>query len=145
MTKKIILVLVLTLLLPLFSIAQCKEFAKNEGLPLLGPYTQSGRYHALLLYEGEQIKMYKTLTKGIDYRFILSVGDGLPQNTNFIIMNWKKEIIFDNAKNDFDKLFDYSCQKSQRVLIVVKVPRNNNSEKEKSACVSLITGFKKTE
>ena len=66
--------LTLTALLPSQGKAQCKEFTENEVLPLLEDYVISGRYSAVKLYEGEEILIFKTLSKGISYRFIVK-GD----------------------------------------------------------------------
>ena len=49
--------------------AQCKQFSELEVMPLLGDYIISGRYNTLKLREGEEILIFKTLSKGIDYRW----------------------------------------------------------------------------
>ena len=58
--------------LPSISQAQCKDFSEKEVMPMLGEYIVSGRYNTLKLREGEEILIFKTLSKGINYRIIKS-------------------------------------------------------------------------
>ena len=139
--KKInILILIISLsILPFFSSAQCREFTEKEAIPLLGNYILSGRYHSLKLTEGEKILIFKTLNRGIIYRFVIIGEKQLPENIEMKITDWNDKVIYHNANDDYSKIFDYDNKKTQRIKIFIKVPEVNN--KPKRGCVGLVIGI----
>lgn len=123
--------------------AQCKDFTENEALPLLEDYILSGRYNSVKLYEGEEILVFKTLSKGITYRFVVKGSSDLPKNIEFEVRNWNGAVIYSNKDNEYNAVWDFNCDKTQRVKVFVKVPSVNNSKEPQRGCVSLVTGIKK--
>jgi len=129
--------------LPLTVNAQCKEFTENEALPLLGDFILSGRYNAVKLYEGEEILVFKTLSKGITYRFIVKGSSDLPKNIEFEVRDWNGNPIFLNKDKNYTSVWDYNCDKTQRIKVFVKVPVVSKSKEPQSGCITLVTGIKK--
>lgn len=139
--KKIILLFTIFFLSNL-SFGQCKEFTNQKVIPLLGDYLPTGKYHALVLREGEEILIFKTLNKGINYRFVVMSEDAIPQPM-FKIVDWENNIIFDNQKHGNTNKFDYICPITQRVKIIISVPISSTQTKNiKTGCVSLAIGIK---
>ena len=104
--QKIITAIILCLMaLPSESQAQCKEFSEKEVMPLLGEYIVSGRYNTLKLREGEEILIFKTLSKGIDYRIIVKCVDSLAANLHFTITDWEDNTIYDNQSQGSPRRF----------------------------------------
>ena len=135
--------LTLSALLPLQGKAQCKEFTETEVLPLLDDYVISGRYSAIKLYEGEEILIFKTLSKGISYRFIVKGDNELPPNIEYSIEDWDGEKIYNNKSDDLKSVWDYECDKTQRIKIFVKVPAVSKENTEpKRGCVTILSGIK---
>lgn len=111
-------------------------------MPLLGDYIISGRYNTLKLREGETILVFKTLSKGINYRIIVKAVDSLATNLHFTVTNWEDETIFDNASTDRGYKWDYLSEKTQRIKINVSVPKTNEKGPLKEGCVTVLTGIK---
>ena len=135
--------LTLSALLPTQAKAQCKEFTETEVLPLLEDYVISGRYSAVKLYEGEEILIFKTLSKGISYRFIVKGDNELPQDIEYSIEDWDGEKIYNNKTDDMKSVWDYECDKTQRIKIFVKIPAVSKENTEpKRGCVTILSGIK---
>lgn len=135
--------LTLSVSVPLQSKAQCKEFTEAEVLPLLEDYVISGRYSAVKLYEGEEILIFKTLSKGISYRFIIKGDDQLPEQLEFSIEDWDGEKLYNNKSDEYKSVWDYECNKTQRIKIFVKVPLVSKENAEpKRGCVTILSGIK---
>jgi hypothetical protein len=122
--------------------AQCKQFSELEVMPLLGEYIISGRYNTLKLREGEEILIFKTLSKGIDYRILVKCVDSLATNLHFTIKDWEDNTIYDNETNDYNFKWDYKSDKTQRIKINVFVPKTSENSPLKEGCVTVITGIK---
>lgn len=144
MKKNIIFIALIFLLLPIFSNAQCKEFTEETAIPMLGDFILSGRYNSIKMAEGEQMLIFKTLNKGITYRFIICGADELPKDIEFEILDWDDEQIYNNRVDDYSKIWDYKSEETQRIKIVIKIPEEGKTEGEKG-CVSLLTGIKNLE
>ncbi len=145
MTSKIKFLLIFLLFnFAINSTAQCKSFAEVQAEKLLGNYIQSGRYNALKLDEGDEMLMYKTLSPGLNYRFIVIGSSDLPANIEFKVLDWNKNVLFDNKKNNYVNHWDFKSAQNQRVRIWVKVPLVNESKRPLRGCIAIITGFKRS-
>ena len=122
--------------------AQCKQFSENEVMPLLGEYIISGRYNTLKLREGEEILIFKTLSKGIDYRIIVKCVDSLATSLHYTIVDWEDNILYDNAEHNNSYKWDFKSEKTQRIKINVTVPKSSEQPPLKEGCVTVITGIK---
>ena len=111
-------------------------------MPQLGEYIISGRYNTLKLREGEEILIFKTLSKGIDYRILVRCVDSLANHLHFTIKDWEDNTIYDNEKNNYNYKWDYKSEKTQRIKINVFVPKSSEDSPLKEGCVTVITGIK---
>ncbi len=142
---KKIKILLLTIFLTtsfLWADAQCRQFTQNEVVPMLDDFILSGRYNSLKMYEGEELLIYKTLTKDITYRFIVKSQADLPNNISMKITTWNDDEIYNNQNDEYNAVFDYENKKTQRVKIFIIVPEAKAEAKEKSGCVGLVIGLK---
>ena len=129
--------------LPSKTQAQCKQFSETEVMPLLGEYIISGRYNTLRLREGEEILIFKTLSKGINYRIVVKCEDSLATNLHYVIKDWEDATLYDNAEHSNSYKWDYSSDKTQRIKINVYVPKSSaDGEPLKEGCVTVLTGIK---
>lgn len=126
--------------------AQCKEFNENEAMPLLydnatdEQFMLSGRYNTVKLCEGDDMLVFKSLAKGLKYRFIVKGDKTLPQDINMVIESWDGDIIYDNKDHNYESAWSYANKKTQRVKIYIKVPKTNAGSST-SGCLSFITGL----
>ncbi len=139
--KKILLTATILFIGIFATFAQCKNFTNQTVVPELGDYLLTGKYHSLKLSEGEEILIFKTINKGINYRFVIMSDDNIPQ-PQFMIIDWENNLIFDNTEHGNAISFDYSCNKTQRIKIVIKVPRSTETPQINEGCVSLVMGIK---
>lgn len=103
------------------SYSQCKGFAKKICKFELMPYIHDGNYHAAILTEGEEAELYKTFYSGQDYRIAICGTDALPE-INFQIIDSYKNVLYDNAKNNNSRIWDFKLEASQQLKIAIKVP-----------------------
>ncbi len=122
--------------------SQCKEFTEQDVMPLLGDYIISGRYNSIRLFEGEEMLIFKTLSKGINYRFVVKGDKEFPRKVEFEVEDWDGNKMFQNKRQNFAEVWDYTCDKPQRIKIYIKVPSGQNVSDPKRGCVSLLTGIK---
>ena len=122
--------------------AQCKTFARRDCLPLLGPYTHDGNFHAAVLVEGEEAEMYKTFYSDMDYRVAICGEESLT-NIEFFIMDSNRNIIYSSRENNNSKTWDFKLQHSQQLKFVVRVGSTSQSSGRPptSGCVSIMFGF----
>ncbi len=129
------------------SMAQCNDFTESEVLPLLSDgndnYIISGKYNSIPLIEGDDMLIFRSLTKGIKYRFIAKADDKILKNVYFVIESWQGDTLYNSSKDGYKNYFDFDNRKlNQRIKIYVKVPNPNNGEPLKTGCVSVVTGIK---
>ncbi len=122
--------------------AQCKGFAKKICKLELIPYIHDGNYHAAILTEGEEAELYKTFYSGQHYRLVVCGSDALP-DIEFKVIDAYKNVLYDNTKNNLERVWDFQLEASQQLKITVKVPTSNEqSEYPASGCVAIMFGFK---
>lgn len=139
--KIIVALFIFLMATPSGSLAQCKEFSETEVMPMLGEYIVSGRYNTLKLREGEEILIFKTLSKGIDYRIIVKCVDSLATDLHFTVTDWEDNTIYDNAESKSD-MWDFKCDKTQRIKINVYVPKTSEKPPLKEGCMTVLTGIR---
>jgi hypothetical protein len=124
--------------------AQCKIFVKTNCIPHLQPYIHDGNYQAVMMAEGEEAEVYKTIFAGQRYRLFICIDDALP-NVEFVVSDIRRTILFDNRKNENVKVWDFKAESSQQIKITVRIPKfqkQSNGEKESIfGCVGLIFGL----
>ena len=103
--------------------AQCKSFVKNGCLPQLAPFIHDGNYQAVMMSEGEEAEVYKTVFAGQKYRLFVCTDDVLPA-VEFVVSDIRRTILFDNRKNENIKMWDFKSETSQQIKITIRIPKS---------------------
>ena len=126
------------------SIAQCKSFVKNSCAPQLKPYIHDGNYQAVMMSEGEDAEVYKTIFAGQQYRLLVCVDQTLP-DVEFVVTDIRRTVLFDNRKHDNVKFWDVKADASQQIKITIRIPKTKKpggAEQELTfGCVGLLFGL----
>ena len=124
--------------------AQCKAFVKANCLPMLAPFVHDGSYQAVVMSEGEEAEIYKTIFAGQKYRLFICVDDNLP-NVEFIVSDIHRNILFDSRKNGNVRKWDFSPDASQQIKVTIRIPKSSkvgDNEKELAfGCVAVLFGL----
>jgi hypothetical protein len=141
------LAMIAFLLVSVFSMpdasAQCKSFVKNSCLPQLAPYIHDGSYQAVIMSEGEEAEVYKTIFGGQHYRLLVCLDDVLP-HVEFVVTDIRRTILFDNRKNNNVKFWDFKADASQQIKITIRIPKSpkkNGAQELKFGCVGVLFGL----
>ena len=139
---QIVIILTILALVPFFGKAQCKGFAKKVCKSELAPYIHDGNYNAAILTEGEDAELYKTFYAGQNYRIYICGSDALPE-IEFQVLDVNRNVLYDNRKNDYSRVWDFKLQSSQQLIISLRV-KNSEGESEElvSGCVAIMFGIK---
>ena len=121
------------------ALAQCKAFVKSSCLPQLAPYIHDGSYQAVVMSEGEEAEVYKTIFAGQQYRLFICSEDALP-NIEFVVSDIRRTILFDNRKNGNVKVWDFKAEASQQIKITIRVPKPQKEEIV-FGCVGVLFGL----
>ena len=123
--------------------AQCKAFVKTGCLPNLSLYIHDGSYQAVVMSEGEEAEIYKTIFAGQQYRLHVCSDDNLP-DIEFVISDIQRNILFDNRKNNYTKQWDFKSTTSQQIKVTIRVPKTKKGAQEKEltfGCVGILFGL----
>lgn len=139
---QVFIVLTILALVPLYGNAQCKSFAKKVCKLELTPYIHDGNYNAAILTEGEDAELYKTFYAGQNYRIYICGSDALPE-IEFQVLDVNRNVLYDNRKNDYSRIWDFKLQASQQLIISLRV-KNSEEETDElvSGCVAIMFGIK---
>jgi hypothetical protein len=102
--------------------AQCKSFVKSLCLPQLEKYIHDGNYQAVMMSEGEEAEVYKTIFAGQQYRLLVCIDNSLP-NVEFVVSDIRRNILFDSRKNGNVKFWDFKSDASQQIKITIRIPK----------------------
>jgi len=122
------------------ALAQCKSFVKSSCIPQLTPYIHDGNYQAVIMSEGEEAEVYKTIFSGQPYRLIVCVDDILP-NVEFVVSDIRRNILFDNRKNGNVKIWDFKFDASQQIKVTIRIPKSSKQgtgERDLFGCVGVL-------
>lgn len=139
---QILIVLTVLALIPFSGNSQCKSFAKKVCKTELMPYIHDGNYNAAILTEGEDAELYKTFYAGQNYRIYICGSDALPE-IEFQVLDVNRNVLYDNRKNDYSRVWDFKLESSQQLIISLRV-KNSEGESEElvSGCVAIMFGIK---
>lgn len=139
---QIFIVFTVLALIPFHSHSQCKSFAKKVCKTELIPYIHDGNFNAAILTEGEDAELYKTFYAGQNYRIYICGSDALP-DIEFQVLDVNRNVLYDNRKNDYSRVWDFKLESSQQLIISLRV-KNNEGESEElvSGCVAIMFGIK---
>ena len=143
MTNKNIIklfLLILTLNLPLWSMAQCMGFAKNKCLPKLSPYNNSGQMYNTTLLSGDRTELSMTFYAGQNYRILVCAQKELGE-VQFKLKDVNNNVIFSNK--GYGNLWDFNVQVTQELTIEATTPASDPDViLDNSGCVAILVGFK---
>ena len=111
--------------------AQCKSFVKSTCIAQLETYIHDGSYQAVIMSEGEEAEVYKTIFAGQRYRLLVCVDNSLP-GVEFVVSDIRRNILFDNRKNGNVTIWDFKPDASQQIKVTIRIPKvpKQGSEKE---------------
>lgn len=126
--------------------AQCKSFVKSKCIVQFDTYMHDGNYQAVIMSEGENAEVHKTIFAGQRYRLLVCTDNSLP-NMEFVVSDISRNILFDNRKNGNVTFWDFKPEASQQIKVTIRIPKSqkqNASEKETaSGCVAVLFGLLK--
>lgn len=124
--------------------AQCKSFVKSTCLPQLAPYIHDGSYQAVIMNEGEEAELYKTIFAGQQYRLYICADTNLP-GVEFVVSDVHRNILFDNRKNGNATHWDFKADASQQIKVTVRIPKSKkqggNEQELLFGCVGILFGI----
>ena len=139
---QILIILTILALIPIYGNSQCKSFAKKVCRLELEPYIHDGNFNAAVLTEGEDAELYKTFYAGQNYR-IYVCGSGALPDIEFQVLDVSRNVLYDNRKRDYSRIWDFKLESSQQLIISLRV-RNSEGETDElvSGCVAIMFGLK---
>ena len=120
--------------------AQCKIFVRNSCLPHLQPYIHDGGYQAVMMSPGEEAEVYKTIFAGQHYRLHICIDNQLP-GVEFIVSDIRRNILFDNRKNENVRFWDFKPEASQQIKVTIRIPKPQGLNEEIYGCVGMLFGL----
>lgn len=129
----------------LFGKTKCKSFATTYALGLLDTlqYTPNGRYTALKLYDGDEVRMFKTISRDLDYRAVVALSNDLPEKSKIQILDFNHKVLKTNEKGKRSLVWDFTSETTQRLIIAIKIPAHKDENIEQTGCVAIMFGVKK--
>ena len=126
-----------------FVLAQCNSFNKKTCMPELKEYTHNGQYNSTVLSPGETAELEMNLFSDNEYRIVVC-GQEILGDLQYKITDEKGTVIFDNKDHQMAKMWDFTVQSTQKLIIEVTVPQGKKSANEMtvSGCASVLVGFK---
>ena len=122
--------------------AQCLDFVKTDGFEKLNTdlYVPEGRFDALTLSEGDNLKVYKSFFRGRTYKIVVTAEENIGV-LNFQVKTMQGDLIFDNSQNNNIDSWEYTSDRNQNLMITIELPSNSDSKIE-TGCVAVILGYK---
>ena len=124
--------------------AQCKSFVKIGCLPQLTPFIHDGNYQAVMMSEGEEAEVYKTIFAGQKYRLLVCIDNALP-SVEFVVTDIRRTILFDSRKNGNVKFWDFKTDASQQIKVSIRIPKSqkqgNGDQELIFGCVGVLFGL----
>jgi hypothetical protein len=123
--------------------AQCRNYTKNQCLPMLDGYVASDSYNSARFSPGESAELTMTFTEGVEYRLLVCAQSILGEVT-FNVFDDENTLLYSNAEKGNNPLFDFKVAGTQQLTIQVQVPAQATpSNLVPQGCVSIALGYKK--
>jgi hypothetical protein len=116
----------------------------SKGVWLYNAQSKSGLFN-----QGSTSKIRCVIYKGMDYRINVCCETSLGDQLNYKVFDARtNELLYDNATNQNESLFEFQSTVTRQLIIEVSVP-NGATEKDKhkpleAACVGLLIEHKVT-
>lgn len=89
---------------------------------------------------GEEAEVYKTIFAGQQYRLLICVDNQLP-GVEFVVSDIRRNILFDNRRNDNVRFWDFRPEASQQIKVTIRIPRIPGSSEIIHGCVGMLFGL----
>ena len=159
MSRKILNILVLSLILPIIAQAQCKEYIKSIAPEAVEPYVMDGNFFSPVVYEGEEIVLTRTFLAGQKYK-VAVLGMDLFEK-QITVKDADGFIVFKNYKirksekaeyyTDYEgykmpclgsHFWEFELEESQNLTIIVQLERKARRRKDRlRGCLGIVIGF----
>jgi len=139
--KKYIFLLLLWIVMPIVSLAQCNEYSKKECLPLLKPFTFSGQLNNAVMSQGETAELQLTFYKDQEYRLLVKGEDNLGK-IQYQMYDTDYNLLYDSASEEFPIFWDFMVENTDDFIIRVIIPEGYSPKNIESGCVAILVGFR---
>ena len=121
--------------------AQCRIFVRT-CVTELHPYIHDGSYQAVIMTQGEEAEVYKTVFAGQQYRLYICADHTLP-NVEFIVSDFRRNILFDNRKNNNTTVWNFKFDSSQQIKVTIRIPKSSQGDATGHVfgCVGVLFGL----
>jgi len=133
-------VVLVIMLMPLASDAQCRAFTKNRCLPLLDGYVQNDNYNSAMLVPGDEAELLLTFYGGKEYRLAVCAHPILGR-VDYEITDTSGESVF-SGNSDSSGNFDFKMANTQQLIVKLRVPVQQTTVSSHEGCVSVMIGSK---
>lgn len=131
----------LAIMLPTLAFSQCRRFAKNKCMPALGEYIPNDNFNSAILVPGDEAELSMTFYAGQEYRVMLCTEEILGE-VQYQILNGDGEKVYD-SETSFDSQLDFSVASTQKLSMVIKVPKHDNPNSLiHEGCATVLIGYK---
>lgn len=118
----------------------CRELA-NKGIEILNEksYIPDGRFNSTLLKQNDITQVYKPFIHGKKYMIVINTDDTLP-GFEVTLSDMTRKIIYKKNTSENKLAFEYTPDKSQNLIISVKVNSSEDLGPDIRGCVNIIIG-----
>jgi len=139
--KNFSILLLLILLIPFGTNAQCRSFTKKKCIPEISPYIHNGQMNSAVLFPGDSADIMLTFYSGQEYRLVICSEEQLG-DVSYKVSNIDKKLLYD-SKSSEKKSFDFKVASTQQLIVSVAVPESENThDLDFQGCVAILVGFK---
>ena len=142
--KRIVLFSIILISLLLTSFGQtgatCKDLAQ-AGLEIINShnYIPDGRFNSTVLKLNDVSQVYKPFIKGKKYMIVIKGDEALP-GFDVTLSDMTRKVIYHQNTDKDEFIFEYTPDKSQNLIISVKVNDSADVPADTQGCVSIIIG-----
>ncbi len=136
-----VFLLISLIYLPFSSMAQCNSFTKNNCLPQLDGYIQTGQINSSLLSPGDKVEFKLTFYKGQEYRIMVCHENSI-EKLNFKVLDSKRRLLYESIGGKKNTLNFKVASTQQLIISIIAQGATINNQEEAQGCVSAIVGFK---
>jgi len=110
----------------------------------LHPFIHDGSYQAVMMNEGEEAEVYKTIFAGQRYRLYVCAAEIFSSGVEFVVSDVRRNILFDNRKNNNVAFWDFRPDASQQIKVTIRVPKSKKNPGGSEiiyGCVGILFGL----
>lgn len=118
----------------------CKVLA-DSSIEILNEnsYIPDGRYNSTLLKQNDISQVYKPFIAGKKYMIVINTDEALP-GFEVSLSDMTRKIIYKKNTSENTLTFEYTPEKSQNLIISVKVNSSEDLGQDVRGCVNIVIG-----